>query len=191
MTNFAQYRERYQAELQRLKDAFARMSVQEKSRRVLGHDNPLLYSSHAVGARLTDTRLSEPVLSQNLARQTARFEQIAYQTLVRAPLRRLLLPDARWIFLDFTGQAGGWRYQRAAAIEKFRAAIAGKSPESVCRFFSGGIVTADVLNRLLLEEFSRPGASFQTTARQLNCRFQLWVARSRGDIPRGACIHID
>lgn len=191
MMNFVQYRERYQAEFQRLKDAFARLSIQEKSRRVLGHDNPLLYSSRAVGAGLTDSRLSEPILSQNLERQTSQFEQIAYQTLVRAPLRRLPLPDARWIFLDFTGQTGGWRYQRAEAIEKFRAAIAGKSPEITCRFLSGGIVTADLLNRFMLEEFSRPGASFQTTARQLNCRFQLWVARSRSDIPRGACIRID
>lgn len=191
MMNFALYRDHYHAELQQLKDAFTRMSMQEKSRRVLGHDNPLLYSSQAVGAKLTDTRLSEAILSRNLERQTAQFEQTAYQTLVRAPLRRIPLPDAQWIFLDFTGQTGGWRYQRAAAVEKFRATLAGKSPESVCRFLSGGIVTADVLNRLLLEEFSRPGASFQTTAKQLHCRFQLWVARSRSDIPRGACIRID
>ena len=191
MMNFAQYRERYQAELQRLKAAFARLSMQEKSRRVLGQDNPLLYSSQAVGARLSGTRLPEHVLSRELERQTAQFERIAYQTLVRAPLRRLPLPDAQWIFLDFTGQTGGWRYQRAEAVGKFCAAIAGKSPESTCRFLSGGIVTADVLNRFMVEEFSRPGAPFQTTAKQLNCRFQLWVARSRSDIPRGACIRID
>ena len=189
--NFVHYRERYDAELTRLKDAFARLSIQEKSRRVLGQDNPLLYSSQAVGARLTDTGLSQQMISRNLERQTAQFEQIAYQTLVRAPLRRLSLPDEQWIFLDFTGQTGGWRYQRAEAVEKFRTAIAGKSPETTCRFLSGGIVTADLLNRLIVEEFSRPGAVFQTTAKQLNCRFQLWVARSRSDIPRGACIRID
>ena len=191
MMNFVQYRGRYEAELTRLKEAFARLSMQEKSRRVLGRDNPLLYSSRAVGARLTGAGLSEQVLSRELERQTAQFEQTAYQTLVRAPLRQLPLPDAQWIFLDFTGQTGGWRYQRAAAIEKFRTAIAGKSPETMCRFLSGGIVSADLLNRLMFEEFSRPGASFQTTAKQLNCRFQLWVARSRSDIPRGACIRID
>jgi len=191
MMNFIQYRTRYDAELARLKEAFAQLSMAEKSRRVLGHDNPLLYSSHAVGSRLTATGLSEQALSRNLERQTTQFEQTAYQTLVRAPLRRLPLPDAQWIFLDFTGQTGGWRYQRAEAIEKFRTAIAGKSPETTCRFLSGGIVSADLLNRLMLEEFSRPGASFQTTAKQLNCRFQLWIARSRSDIPRDACIRID
>ena len=191
MMNFIQYRGRYEAELARLKGDFGRLSVQEKSRRVLGRDNPLLYSSQAVGARLTGAGLSEQVLSRELERQTAQFEQIAYQTLVRVPLRRLPLPDAQWIFLDFTGQTGGWRYQRAEAIEKFRTAIAGKAPETTCRFLSGGIVSADLLNRLILEEFSRPGASFQTTAKQLNCRFQLWVARSRSDIPHGACIRID
>ena len=53
MMNFAQYRGRYEAELTRLKEAFARLSMQEKSRRVFGRDNPLLYSSRAVGARLT------------------------------------------------------------------------------------------------------------------------------------------
>jgi len=188
---FIQYRTRYEAELSRLKETFAQLSMAEKSRRVLGHDNPLLYSSHAVGSRLTATGLSEQALSRNLERQTAQFEQIAYQTLVRAPLRRLPLPEAQWIFLDFTGQTGGWRYQRAEAIGKFRAAIAGKAPETMCRFLSGGIVTSDVLNRFILAEFSRPGGAFQTTAKQLNCRFQLWVARSRSDIPYGACIRID
>ena len=189
--NFIQYRTRYDVEHTRLKEAFAQLSMAEKSRRVLGHDNPLLYSSHAVSSRLTASGLSEQALSRNLERQTAQFEQIAYQTLVRVPLRRLPLPDAQWIFLDFTGQTGGWRYQRAEAIEKFRVAIAGKTPETMCRFLSGGIVTSDLLNRLMLEEFSRPGASFQTAAKQLNCRFQLWVARSRSDIPRGACLRID
>ncbi|MBM4256087.1 MAG: hypothetical protein FJ147_09335 [Deltaproteobacteria bacterium] len=191
MMNFTQYRARYDAECARLKEAFAQLSMAEKSRRVLGHDNPLLYSSQAVGSRLSATGLSEHALARNLERQTAQFEQIAYQTLVRAPLRRLPLPDTQWIFLDFTGQTGGWRYQRAEAVEKFRAAIAGKSPESSCRFLSGGIVTSEMLNRLMVEEFSRPGASFQTTAKQLTCRFQLWVARARSDIPRGACIRID
>jgi hypothetical protein len=191
MLNFTQYRVRYDAEMARLKDAFVQLSMAEKSRRVLGHDNPLLYSSQAVGSRLSASDLSQQALSRNLERQTAQFEQIAYHTLVRAPLRRLPLPDAQWIFLDFTGQTGGWRFQRAEAIEKFRAVIAGRSPESTCRFLSGGIVASDVLNRLMVEEFSRPGAAFQTTAKQLNCRFQLWVARSRSDIPHGACMRID
>jgi hypothetical protein len=191
MMNFTQYRARYEAELTRLKEAFAQLPMAEKSRRVLGRDNPLLYSPHAVGSRLSASGLSQQALSRDLERQTAQFEQIAYQTLVRAPLRRLPLPDAQWIFLDFTGQAGGWRFRRAHAIEKFRTAIAGKPPESACRFLSGGVVTSDLLNRLMLDEFSRPDASFQTAAKQLNCRFQLWVARSRTDIPRGACVRID
>lgn len=191
MLNFAQYRQRYEAELTRLTEAFARLSMAEKSRRVLGRDNPLLYSSHAVGAKLVDSGLSQQALSRNLERQTAQFEQLAYQVLVRAPLRHLPLPDEQWIFLDFTGQTGGWRYQRAEAVKKFCTALAGKAPESLCRFLSGGIVSAELLNRLVVEEFSRPGASFQTTAKQLTCRFQLWVARSRSDIPRGACLRID
>ena len=191
MINFSQYRTRYEAELARLKEAFAQLSMAEKSKRALGRDNPLLYSSQAVRAKLTGTGLSESMLSRDLERQTAQFDQIAYQTLVHVPLRRLPFPDAPWIFLDFTGQTGGWRYQRAEAVEKFRTAIAGKPPETTCRFLSGGIVMADLLNRLIVEEFSRPGASFQTTAKQLTCRFQLWVARSRSDIPRGACIRID
>jgi hypothetical protein len=191
MMNFIQYRARYDAELARLKGAFAQLSMAEKSRRVLGHDNPLLYSPHAVGSRLNASGLSEEALSRNLGRQTAQFEQIAYHTLVRAPLRRLPLPDAQWIFLDFTGQTGGWRFQRAEAVEKFRTAIAGRSPESTCRFLSGGVVTSDLLNRFMFDEFSRPGAPFQTAAKQLNCRFQLWVARSRSDIPRGACVRLD
>lgn len=191
MMNFIQYRARYEAELTKLQEAFAQLSMAEKSRRVLGHDNPLLYSSHAVGSRLNASGLSQQTLSRNLERQTAQFDQIAYQTLVRAPLRRLPLPDAQWIFLDFTGQTGGWRLQRAAALEKFRTAIAGKSPEATCRFLSGGIVTSDLLNRLMTEEFSRPDAALQTTAKQLNCRFHLWVARSYSDIPRGACMRID
>src|SRR5690349_17278582 len=119
MMNFTQYRERYEAELIRLKDTFTRMSMAEKSRRVLGRDNPLLYSSQAVGVRLTDTGLSQQALARNLERQTAQFERIAYQTLVRVPLRRLPLPEEQWIFLDFTGQTGGWRYQRAEAVKKF------------------------------------------------------------------------
>jgi len=191
MMNFTQYHKRYEAELTRLQDTFARMSIAEKSRRVLGHDNPLLYSSQAVGARLTSSRLSQQALSRNLERQTAQFEQIAYQTLVRAPLRRLPLPDEQWIFLDFTGQTGGWRFQRAEAVKKFCATLSGKAPETMCRFLSGGIVSAELLNRLLVEEFSRPGAPFQTTAKQLTCRFQLWIARARSDIPRGMCIRID
>jgi hypothetical protein len=190
VTTFAQYRAQYEAEQERLENAFARLSPQEKSRRVLGRDNPLLYSSHAVATKLGGPRLSGQAVARDLDRQTAQFESIAYHTLVRIPLRRLPLPDARWIFLDFAGQAGGWRYKRTDAVERFSAAIAGKPPETACRFFSGGIATSDLLDRLLWEEFSRPDATFRTTAKQIRCRFQLWVAQSRSDIPNGACIQI-
>ena len=190
MTTFAQYRMQYEAEQARLEEAFARLSAQEKSRRVLGRDNPLLYSSQAVAAKLGGPRLSGQTVARDLDRQTAQFESIAYHTLVRVPLRRLPLPDARWIFLDFAGQAGGWRYKRTGAVERFGATIAGKPPDAVCRFLSGGIATSDLLDRLLWEEFSRPDASFRTTAKHVRCRFQLWVAQSRSDIPSGACIQV-
>jgi hypothetical protein len=175
MLTFTQYRAHYDAERERLEDAFARLPVQEKSRRALGRDNPLLYSARAVGATLDPQQLSPHALTRHLDRQTGQLEQIAHQTLVLAPLRRIPLPDARWIFLDFTGQAGGWRYKRA---------------DVTCRFFSGGVASADLLDRLLWEEFSRPDATFRTTAKQMHVRFHLWVARSRDDIPQGTCIHI-
>ncbi|MGE0824722.1 MAG: hypothetical protein AB7G75_07320 [Candidatus Binatia bacterium] len=191
MMTFIQYRDRYYMELARLEETFAQLSPQEKSRRVLGRDNPLLYSSHEVGRSLGGQGLSQHALSRGLGRQTEQFEKIAYHTLVRAPLRRLSLPDAQWIFLDFTGQTGGWRYQRAEAVEKFRASIAGKSAETVCRFLSGGVVTSELLDRLLAEEFTRPGAAYRTSAKYVRCRFSLWVARSRPDIPDGDCLRID
>jgi hypothetical protein len=190
MSTFAQYRARYEAERRRLEDAFSRLSVQEKSRRVLGRDNPLLYSTRVVADALGAQRIPHHAVARDLGRQTGQLERIAHQTLVLAPLRRLPLPEAQWIFLDFTGQAGGWRYTRAEAVAKFCAAIAGKSPDATCRFLSGGVVSADLLDRLLWEEFSRPDATFRTTARQIHVRFHLWVARSRNDIPRGACLHI-
>jgi len=190
MFTFAQYRREYETTLARLEAEYQRLPLQKKSRRVLGRDNPLLYSSQAVAAKMTERGLSTKTVERQLDRQAPQFESIAYHTLVRIPLRRILLPEARWIFLDFAGQAGGWRYRRAEAVGKFCAAIAGTPPEAMCRFFSGGIATADLLDRLLLEEFSRPGAAFRTTAKQLSCRFRLWVAQSRGDIPTGACIQI-
>jgi hypothetical protein len=190
MTTFIQYRAQYEAERRRLEEAFAQLSVQEKSRRVLGRDNPLLYSSRAVANTLGEQRLSSQALSRNLDRQTGQLERIAHHTLVLAPLRRVPLPDARWVFLDFTGHAGGWRYKRTEAVRKFCDAIAGRPPETTCRFLSGGVASADLLDRLLWEEFSRPDAAFRTTARQIHVRFHLWVARSRDDIPHGACLHI-
>ena len=190
MTTFAQYHADYEAERARLEEAFARMSFQEKSRRVLGRDNPLLYSSQTVADTLGERRLPHSAVTRDLNRQTAQFESIAYHTLVLMPLRRLPLPDARWIFLDFAGQAGEWRYKRAEAVEKFRQAIAGKPADATCRFLSGGVASAELLDRLLWEEFSRPGATFRTTARQLHVRFHLWVARSSDDIPSGVCFHI-
>lgn len=191
MFTFAQYRREYEATLAQLETEYQRLTLQEKSRRVLGRDNPLLYSSQAVATTMSGRGLSDQVVERELGRQTPQFESIAHHTLVRIPLRRIPLPEARWIFLDFTGQAGGWRYRRAAAVDKFCAAIAGKPPETTCRFFSGGIATADLLDRLLLEEFSQPGATFRTTARKISCRFRLWVAQSRGDIPAGASIRIE
>lgn len=190
MITFAQYRAQYDAERRRLEDAFSLLSVQEKSRRVLGRDNPLLYSSRAVADTLGTHQLSPHALTRNLDRQTGQLGHIAHQTLVLAPLRRLSLPDARWIFLDFTGQAGGWRYKRTEAVRKFCEAIAGRAPDTTCRFLSGGVASADLLDRLLWEEFSRPDAPFRTTAKKMHVRFHLWVARSQNDIPQGACIHI-
>ncbi|MSQ47738.1 MAG: hypothetical protein EXR78_05000 [Deltaproteobacteria bacterium] len=190
MTTFAQYRAQYEFERRRLEDAFACLSVQEKSRRGLGRDNPLLYSSRAVAETLGSQQLSSHSLSRDLDRQTGQLEHIAHQTLVLLPLRRLPLPDARWIFLDFTGQTGGWRYKRAEAVQQFRETIAGRSPDASCRFLSGGVASAELLDRLVWEEFSRPDASFRTTAKQIHVRFHLWVARAQSDIPRGDCIHI-
>jgi hypothetical protein len=149
-----------------------------------------LYSSQVVAAKMGGQGLSDKTVERQLDRQAPQFESIAYHTLVHIPLRRLPLPEARWIFVDFAGQAGGWRYRRTEAVAKFCAAIAGKPPEATCRFFSGGIATAELLDRLVLEELSQPGAAFRTTAKQLSCRFRLWVAQSRGDIPTGACIQI-
>jgi hypothetical protein len=190
MFTFAQYRREYETTLVRLQAEYQRLPLQEKSRRVLGRDNPLLYSSQAVAAKMGGHRLSDETVERQLDRQAPQFESIAYHTLVRIPLRRIPLPEARWIFLDFTGQVGGWRYRRAEAVAKFCAAIAGKPPEATCRFFSGGIATAELLDRLLIEELSQPGAALRTTAKQLSCRFRLWVAQSRGDIPTGVCIQI-
>jgi hypothetical protein len=190
MQTYAQYRRVYEETLARLEMEYNGLSFQEKSRRVLGRDNPLLYSAHAIAEKMGRASLPRQALERGLGRQTPQFESIAYQMLVRVPLRRVPLPNARWIFLDFSGQAGGWRYQRAEAVRKFCEAIAGKPPESECRFLSGGVATAELLDRLLWEEFSRPGSSFRTTAKHIHCRFQLWVAYSRGEIPDGACVQI-
>jgi len=190
MSTFAQYRREYEAALARLEAEYQRLSPQEKSRRVLGRDNPLLYSSQAVVGKMSGRGLSNQIVARELDRQAPQFESIAYHTLVRIPLRRIPLPEARWIFLDFTGQAGGWRYRRAEAVHKFCEAMAGKPPEMTCRFFSGGIATSDLLDRLLLEEFSQPGAAVRITAKQISCRFQVWVAQSRNEIPAGACIQV-
>lgn len=190
MSTFAEYQREYKAVLARLEAEYDNLSQREKSRRVLGHDNPLLYSSQVVAEKMKGPGLSSQAVEREIERQTLQFESLAYHTLVRVPLRQIPLPDARWIFLDFTGQAGGWRYKRAEAIATFCEAIAGKSAEATCRFFSGGVVTSDLLDRLLFEEFSRPSAAFRTTAKQIHCRFQLWVARSRSDIPAGTGIQI-
>jgi hypothetical protein len=190
MSTFAQYRREYDTTLARLEAEYQNLTPQEKSRRVLGRDNPLLYSSQAVATNMSPRGLSGQTVAQELGRQAPQFESIAHHTLVRIPLRRLSLPEARWIFLDFTGQAGGWRYRRAEAVSKFCAALAGKPPDVTCRFLSGGLVTADLLDRLLLEEFSQPGAALRTTAKKISCRFFLWVAQSRKEIPTGACIQI-
>ncbi len=191
MFTFMQYRREYETTRARLEAEYQRLTLPEKSRRVLGRDNPLLYSSQAVSAKMGGRGLSDRTVERELDRQAPQFESIAYHTLVRVPLRRIPLPEARWIFLDFAGQAGGWRYRRAEAVNKFCAAIAGKPPESTCRFFSGGIAIADLLDQMLLEEFSQPGATLRTTAKQLSCRFHLWVAQSRGDISGGVCIRIE
>ena len=191
MFTFAQYQREYETTRARLEAEYQRLTPQEKSQRGLGRDNPLLYSSQAVSAKMGGRGLSNRTVERELDRQAPQFESIAYHTLVCIPLRRIPLPEARWIFLDFTGQAGGWRYRRAEAVNKFCVALAGKAPESTCRFFSGGIATADLLDQMLLEEFSQPGAPLRTTAKQLSCRFQLWVAQSRGDIPTGVCIRIE
>jgi hypothetical protein len=191
MLTFVQYRREYETTLARLEAEYQRLTLQEKSQRVLGRDNPLLYSSRVVAAKMGGRGLSDRTVERQLDRQAPQFEGIAYHTLVCVPLRRIPLPEARWIFLDFTGQAGGWRYRRAEAVNKFCAAVAGKPPESACRFFSGGIATADLLDQMLLEEFSQPGATLRITAKQLSCRFRLWVAQSRGDVPSGACIQIE
>ena len=190
MTTFVQYARQYEAEYHRLQEKFARLSPQEKSQRVLGRDNPLLYSARTVVETLSSKQFSRAAVARDLERQTAQFESIAHHTLVHIPLRRLPLPDSEWIFLDFSGQTGGWRYQRTQAIEKFRLQIAGKPPEATCRFFSGGLVTADLLDRLLQEEFSRPGATYRMATKQVRCRFRLWVARARQEIPDGACVQI-
>jgi hypothetical protein len=190
MSTFAEYQREYRTMLAQLEAEYYSLPLQEKSRRVLGRDNPLLYSSHAVAEKMGGPGLSPHAVERDLERQTLQFESIAYHTLVRVPLRRLPLPDARWIFLDFSGQAGGWRYRRAEAITAFCEAIAQKPPETTCRFLSGGVVTSELLDRLLREEFSRPQATFRTTVKQLHCRFHLWVARARNDIPNGACIHV-
>lgn len=190
MSTFMQYQQAYEDVLARLEAAYERLTPQEKSRRVLGRDNPLLYSSRAVAERLGGPGLSRQAVEQGLDRQSSQFESIAYHTLVRIPLRRIPLPETRWIFLDFAGQAGGWRYKRAEAVHTFCAALAGRPPEATCRFLSGGVATSEVLDRLLWEELSRPGSAFRTTAKQIHCRFQLWVAQSRGEIPTGECIQI-
>jgi len=190
MSTFAQYRREYEAMVTRLEAEYQHLTPQEKSRRVLGRDNPLLYSSQAVAPNMRTRGLSSHVVAREVGRQTSQLESIAHHTLVRIPLRRLPLPEARWIFLDFTGQAGGWRYRRAEAVNKFCAAIAGKPPDVTCRFLSGGIATSDLLDRLLLEEFSQPGAALRTTAKKISCRFFLWVAQSRNEIPTGTCVQI-
>lgn len=190
MRTYAQYRREYAETLARLEEQYDSLSFQEKSKRVLGRDNPLLYSSCAVAEKMGGSILSQRALEQGLSRQTPQFESIAYQMLVRVPLRSIALPDARWIMLDFSGQAGGWRYQRAEAVQKFCETIAAKPPETTCRFFSGGVASSDLLDRLVWEEFSRPGSSFRTTARNIHCRFQLWVAQSRGEIPDGECVQV-
>ncbi|MCS6925768.1 MAG: hypothetical protein NZ578_07695, partial [Candidatus Binatia bacterium] len=190
MDTFEEYQRAYHATRARLEAEYHRLPLPEKSRRVLGRDNPLLYSSRAVTAKLSRTGLSALAIAREMERQLLQFERIAYHTLVCVPLRRIALPDARWIFLDFSGQAGAWRYRRAEAVSRFCAAIARRPPEATCRFLSGGIVTSDLLDRLLLEEFSRPRAALRVTAQQIHCRFRLWVARSRRDIPSGTCIQI-
>jgi hypothetical protein len=191
MTTFVHYRALYEMELARLEEGYERLPPEEKIRRVLGRNNPLLTSARTVAERMRTAGVSHQAVERGFDRQATQFESIAYHTLVRAPLRRIPLPEAQWIFLDFTGQAGGWRYKRTEAVKKFCAAIAGKPPEATCRFLSGGVATSELLDQLLQEEFSRPGSTLRVSAKQIRCRFQLWVAQSRDDIPHGACIRIE
>ncbi|MGH7961351.1 MAG: hypothetical protein ACRERD_05935 [Candidatus Binatia bacterium] len=190
MATFTHYRYEHKSTLARLEAEYQRLTPQQKSRRVLGRDNPLAYSLQAIADKMSETGMSSKAVERELDRQTSRFDSIAYHTLVQAPLRRIPLPEARWVFLDFTGQAGGWRYQRATAVDRFREAIAGKPPQETCRFLSGGIATSELLDRLLLEEFSQPGATMRVASQQVHCRFHLWVAQTRDAIPKGACIQI-
>src|SRR5262245_66262497 len=100
MTTFVQYRAAYETERARLEETFARMSLQEKTRRVLGRDNPLLYSSRTVADTLGDRRLPDSAVTRDLDRQTAQFESIAHHTLRLVPLRPLQVQDSRWMYLD-------------------------------------------------------------------------------------------
>ena len=58
MSTFAQYRREYDATLARLEAEYQNLTPQEKSRRVLGRDNPLLYSSQAVATNMSTRGLS-------------------------------------------------------------------------------------------------------------------------------------
>src|SRR5262249_8321007 len=168
MFTFAQYRREYETTLARLEAEYQRLPLQEKSRRVLGRDNPLLYSSQAVAAKMTERGLSTKTVARQLDRQAPQFESIAYHTLVRIPLRRIPLPEARWIFLDFTGQVGGWRYRRAQGLGEVCAPLAPEPPPATRplflrrgppprRLLRRGAAHRGTPGRPPVEEFSPPG----------------------------------
>ncbi len=87
MFTFVQYRREYETTLARLEAEYQRLTLQEKSQRVLGRDNPLLYSSRVVAAKMGGRGLSDRTVERQLDRQAPQFEGIAHHTLVCVPFR--------------------------------------------------------------------------------------------------------
>jgi hypothetical protein len=88
MFTFVEYRRAYQATRARLEAEYCRLPLQEKSRRVLGHENHLLYSSQAVTAQMSSPSLSSLTIERGVEQQLWQFESMASRALVCVPCPR-------------------------------------------------------------------------------------------------------
>src|SRR5437660_1203305 len=66
MATFVQYRRAHEDALTQLQAEYTRLTPQEKSRRVLGRDNPLLYSSQEVADKMGGPGLSRQAVERGL-----------------------------------------------------------------------------------------------------------------------------
>ena len=79
MATFVQYRRVHEDALTQLQAEYTRLTPQEKSRRVLGRDNPLLYSSQEVA-----DKMGGPGLSRQAVERGVRLDETPVPLLLEA-----------------------------------------------------------------------------------------------------------